>query len=410
MADIINRNTNKRFTRNDWRGFVEEAEKERTGLDPDNATVIEKGDAMYEAAKQIPKDARRALRATDYIPQKNDRIYLAADQELIPGKYLKTAQNGDVHIEEMYIDTVGKEHSMGEEAYANSYEIQQAAIWRQTKLEYMTGETVDKRDIRWAGPHISSFVTRSKWELAGTEIDLMNVTVKEITKITSRQMWKPPASETVWETYLGGTRIDWTQVWKLKSFFVSPRDEVPLLKIQHRNLFVAGSDPTAPDQSCSHQHCLQKENQLHLVRCTHISREYWTPYLDLLESMQLTFERSDEFLLFGLVDGKTAPKEVAGTLFLAWRVLYAETTRARIDGNDLRLQKAYKRLVDMIISRLRAYGKKWRKWSERLQHQDPSKNNMIPRQYRKRGVIEQEPYGDYYIHNKLIEEQLKLRQ
>ena len=50
----------------------------------------------------------------------------------------------------------------------------------------------------------------------------------------------------------------------------------------------------------------------------------------------------------------TGDKEEAGILFLAWRCLYAEVVSARLENRHLKLQKAYARMIRLIISRLKA--------------------------------------------------------
>ena len=52
---------------------------------------------------------------------------------------------------------------------------------------------------------------------------------------------------------------------------------------------------------------------------------------------------------------------LAGVMFLAWRCLYAEFTRARIDKENPDMGAALERTGAMCITRLMTYGAYWRK-------------------------------------------------
>ena len=62
ISDLMNVDTNRFFTWNEWRDFVEAAEKERTGIDPDNNTIISKALTMLAIQRQVPRPIRRELR------------------------------------------------------------------------------------------------------------------------------------------------------------------------------------------------------------------------------------------------------------------------------------------------------------------------------------------------------------
>ena len=46
---------------------------------------------------------------------------------------------------------------------------------------------------------------------------------------------------------------------------------------------------------------------------------------------------------------------MAGLMCIAWRCLYAEIVASRVDQRPIKLAHAYKRTVQMCISRLKAY-------------------------------------------------------
>ena len=81
--------------------------------------------------------------------------------------------------------------------------------------------------------------------------------------------------------------------------------------------------------------------------------------------------------------------------------MYAAIVQSRIDVKPLDLESALKRAVAMIISRLRAYGYKWKQWIAKTKHQrDPG---IIPRSKRNKRVMTQEKYGDYTIHPAILQ-------
>ena len=71
-------------------------------------------------------------------------------------------------------------------------------------------------------------------------------------------------------------------VWRMKSFFATPRDAMTWLKLQHRNLYTVLHDVSIADTSC--RACNSGENQLHLCECDVIMRRFWEPVIEVLES------------------------------------------------------------------------------------------------------------------------------
>ena len=95
--------------------------------------------------------------------------------------------------------------------------------------------------------------------------------------------------------------IPWTSVWKIRSFYASPRDQFTWLKVMHRNLYVAGTRTDIPDTSC--RACDVKENILHLAECPIIRDEFWNPIIELMGDMGMPAPVDDErtaFILLGI--------------------------------------------------------------------------------------------------------------
>ena len=73
-------------------------------------------------------------------------------------------------------------------------------------------------------------------------------------------------------------------MWRIQSFYVTPRDQLTWLKVMHRNLFLSGNS-TDGDTSC--KVCEEKENIIHLVRCERITRKYWDQIAQVMESLEM---------------------------------------------------------------------------------------------------------------------------
>ena len=66
------------------------------------------------------------------------------------------------------------------------------------------------------------------------------------------------------------------------------------------------------------------------------------------------------------------------------------------------MRGAYKRTLQMIISRLTAYGEKWKKWC--TVNANTQKKKIIPLRFRDRVLLQQERTGKYTINDVLLNE------
>ena len=102
------------------------------------------------------------------------------------------------------------------------------------------------------------------------------------------------------------------------------------------------------------------------------------------------------YCLFGrIADKKYAKGDATGILQLAWRCLYAETVAARVDKRPIDLGKTYLRVLNMALTRLKAYGYSWRIWH--IKNANTSRKSVIPTEKRKRGLLQQTQDGIYTI-------------
>ena len=115
---------------------------------------------------------------------------------------------------------------------------------------------------------------------------------------------------------------------------------------------------------------------------------------------------SDAYWILGRIsDNKVVDNEAAGIIALAWRCLYAEITKKRIEGGHLNLQSTYARLVGMILSRLKANGYRWKRWYHKIQHMtNPKDRKVFPKKYRKRKLMVTQADAQYRINPELFAE------
>ena len=164
---------------------------------------------------------------------------------------------------------------------------------------------------------------------------------------------KPPNCEAAWEARLFQT-LPWNKIWRIKSFFTSARDALTWLKLMHRNLYVANRDPSIQNKQCKAINCPHDESMMHLAQCTEIRRYFWDRIIDLMKRLNVRCVNSLTFLILGCIsNNKVVCKVGAGILQLAWRCLYAEVVRARIDDKNLNFRKTYKRTIIILINRVK---------------------------------------------------------
>ena len=105
-----------------------------------------------------------------------------------------------------------------------------------------------------------------------------------------------------------------------------------------------------------------EESMQHLTDSSDITWDFWDGIFRLMRKVGIEYSRDNRFLILGLVgENKITCKEGLAILALAWRCLYAEITRSRAEDNEALLHKALARTVALLISRIKAYGEKWRK-------------------------------------------------
>ena len=228
--------------------------------------------------------------------------------------------------------------------------------------------------------------------------------------------FREPACKRAWQSRLGQHYVGppnfgpsgppavlpWPKIFKMKSFFATPRDQVAGLKLQHRNLYL-------PDTCLACNTPLQSSKQMHYCRCGVIRVEFWDVVLDWLRDTGMpTPQDTTTFIATGALSNKHAINEYyAGLWFIAHRTLYAAMMNAHMENKQLNLEAALKRALAITIGRLKAYGGKWGEWvrTARWRRQP----NKIGEKHQDKRLMQQDEDGNYEIHPALLNEADRLQ-
>ena len=146
-----------------------------------------------------------------------------------------------------------------------------------------------------------------------------------------------------------------------------------------------------------------------IAECDKIRRNFWDRILTDMQDLGMPGpENTRTFLITGLVNEKAAGQDQAGMLMIAWRCLYAEVVKARLEGGNLNFDNAYRRVIEMTISRLQAHGTKWRRWYMSIRK--TSKAQPFPKKHRTRILMNFEADATYEVSGKLLDIRKKARE
>jgi len=271
---------------------------------------------------------------------------------------------------------------------------QKVAYWRHTK-----------GPDRVIGPLHDSFPNPRGWLLDGIKVDLDKISINTYTRALTMRKFKPSAAEVEWSRRLS-TNLPWDLIWKIRPTFATPRDQIPGLKLLHRTLFTASQDSSCQDPSC--RACPSRENQEHLADCPIIKLEFWDCIIDFLIKTGMDKPLNDHHLKISgtLSRRKTIDRHRASLWFIAWRCLYAATVASRIDHAPLDLEKAYKRAIALLHSRVRATGMKWQKWASiGYKHE---RQRLIPQNKLNKVFLDFQPTGEFSLSASFNDEMQRL--
>ena len=414
MSDLLDKGTSKLRTLTQWRRYVQQKGfteswgghqaslvQGQAGFASTSLGSLKLAHCLLELVRQIPVLVRDRLQQAFEQRPLETGSYKVMLRDKRSDRLVKCVDDNGTLFQLLSVDGVGKFVQSDHAGPVGEFSLAEVAWWEPKK-----------GDLRIAGALTKRFPAAQGWLLDGKEVRLDRLSIKTRTEALSLRKMKPPAAEKAWSSRLGRTDLPWSQIWKIRSFYASPRDQFTWLRVMHRNLYVAGTRTDIPDTSC--RACDEKETILHLVTCPVIQHEFWEPLLKLMDEMGFPTPDPSEvhaFLVLGVytADGenRVVKPEHSGMLFIAWRCLYAAVVGSRVDDKPLDLEYAYYRTLQMTITRVTAYGEKWKLWS--IKNKFTSLKCIIPLDKRDRVVIEQDMFGDFQISSTLRGEFDKIR-
>ena len=394
MSDIMDRNTNRPFTTRDWRKFVERLHKEYYGVEPTNEDIIDYAEIMKKITDAQSNEQKKHLMST-WRPGSSvsyhAHITVGAEVYLVRESVCWAAIIEDnTWARRIFVDAVGRGH------------------WTSRKFEHRFFDVITARkwNGKWAGPAGGVYACDVTWNYYGIR-KLEDLTIHSIVKRKADHTMKPPKAQDRWNERLqprpmnrSETEINWEATWKLKAKYVTPRDKTQIMRLQRRNLWVAQHGGCG-HTTCACTGCNEPESQLHLTTCPVIKRDFWEKVKDYGNELGLTIENNSIFLITGQTEsGEEADKEDWALATIAWRSLYAETTKAHLEETQLDLQQAVFKTARLLNSRVIAYGHRWHTW---FYHQEFHARgcNMFPPKYSDFKLIKFEPDGRYRVNGDL---------
>lgn len=349
--------------------------------------------AFMSITDQIPSELMDLLKVPYKRPTVQHHVpYIAIDGDSVV--YFKTTpQHPQWDAITLFKDTLGILHTTDDHVDVTTTKVFEVAWWHSRKGQ-----------PRARGPLDAVIFQTKGWKLGGKDVSIDSLSISVMTDELSLRKFKPPASELAWRERLETNSISlpFPKIWKIRSCFVTPRDTLTWLKVQHRNLYVGKRNPDPALHGCLFG-CRKDENIQHIAECPIIFRDYWRVVLDLMNSFEI--EDPDDctsFILLGRVDDTHTANPVQATfLYLAWRCLYATLVGQRADGRKANLTKTLGRFASMLLSRIEAYGLKWRNWSRKNTYS--GKPHIVPLKHRNKVLIERGPDGEYTISSKLTD-------
>ena len=253
---------------------------------------------------------------------------------------------------------------------------------------------------RLIGPKNYSFPKDHEWLLNGTPLTLGAMTIKQMTRKTGGLREAPPNCQKAWNIRLK-VKIPWKPIWRsVSTYFTTHRDELTWIKLTHRALAVANRFD--PGEKCL---CCQSapESMLHLCQCSKLHEQYWDFFFNFIHHMGFTIPINKvAFLATRRYTNKSvAPEEVIGIFSIAWRCLYAEITKTRLENHIFTLKDAKRRAICLLHSRLTAYGKLCKDFSSERRY--TGRKYLLPKKLSKRTLIKVYRNGDYDIHDNITQ-------
>ena len=388
FSDCMDRDTNRPFSRFEWKRIVKRMHRKYYGVNPTGVEIFDWAEIAYSILIKLRQKSRgygvELLKRYTAEPKKGLRVYLVSDTSTLPA----IITNDDPVKPEarlISIDAVGKEHLQSATFPCSRFKIIEARMW----------------NGRWAGPAGATYACDVTWDYYGIS-KLSDLTIHSITKRRAAQEMLTPAAQERWNEKLQA-QIKWPEVWQQKPMYASARDRTQIMRLQRRNLWVAqhgGCDHT----TCAATGCNAPESQLHLVECPILRARFWSPLAGIMTNMGLEAEDTSVFWITGeLRTGKQTDKESWAIVTWALRSLYAQIVHTHLEGGTLDIQAALFHTFRYAVSRTKAHGRKWKMWYRRqVYHSKP--RGTFPLEHARHTLVDVDVLtGDYHINKKLYE-------
>ena len=407
IGDLVDKDTDDLYTEDNWVDMIRKYHKDYFGSNIGMNQIDARVGQIQAIIENMPTEVIEASRQFPGDLKDGQVVALArneSDEQVDYGRVSFDA-TGAMVISKLWLDAMGVPHETGDTMPWQNREVIPVAIWHAHKDAHPMAASddyeyfVDKDRI--IGPITSSYPRDEGWKLGpkGKAMKLSEMTIKHMTRNAGKLRDKPPNAQKAWEARLE-RGIVWKCVWKhLSSYFTTPRDELTWVKLRHRALAVANrfADKDHTCLVCRHG----AESMLHLAECGMIYALYWSHFFALAEESSLripTWENRTLFIALGIMDKRTSAKEeLIGIFSIAWRCLYAEINRSRMEEVPFKMENAKRRAFCMIYNRLRGYAKACKDFCNERRH--TGRKHMLPAAlHTKRCLVKVQQHGEYVIH------------
>ena len=386
-----------------WTGHLAEHATWALGDDVAKNAAIDRANKLCAIVRKIPPGILAWLEVHMQMsaPRADELRCMLGTDGWIYGRYTKTDSIGEAY-RMMEKDAVGKLTDLGTTRHFTRDESFKVAWWNVDKTNYFGAGDVEPRLL---GPVHHTFPRTTGWKIDGDEVRLDELSIRVRTRLLAVRKMKALSAEAAWTIFRRlPLPMPWNKIWRIRSFYVSPRDQLAWLKVMHRNLYLAGN---AKEDDTSCRTCDERENIMHLVQCGDMLAKFWNKIAAVMVRMGFTvphmrMEREAFWLLGRLDHAKAVGPEQAGIMFIAWRCLYAAIVHSRVENAPLDLPRAYNRVWQMTITRLRAEGEKWNLWHR--MNENTGNKSFFPLEYRERGVIRFDEAANYIINPEILAE------
>ena len=400
FSDLFHRE-GRRFTRDEWTHWVRVLHSKKIGSYPSDKFAEAQADKYNALLNMIGHGLEKEIidrsQPLQHTPDGTLVAIASANGNLQYG-YTHNLPNGTEYTL-VYLDALGIPHTSNNKISGTNKQIYNIGVWMN---KHKNGPA------RLVGANHNNFPHTEGWTVSGIQVKLDEASIEVMTKALSRLKFQEPPSQAAWQSRFPNIELKFPKIWKTSPLFATPKDMQTLLKLWHRNLFVAKTDKTTTDPNCKACH-VTIENMIHLAECPSIWQDLWTHVVNLMRSTgMIAPEHQITFILFGRIKhNKYIDKNRSAILFIAWRCLYAGIIADRFDNIRLNLLNVYKKVISILHSRLTAYGAKWKLWVNK--NKNTKQKHIIPEKKRNKILLKQEANGDYQLHSALINEITRLQ-